>query len=75
MQPQINWTRITHSANGRYRAPTYCATYYDEQGHAIVHGQSATAGQALANLYIKLYNRGYDISELPTPERELVEER
>ena len=70
VNPRIAWKRNTYSPNGGFRGPLYCAIYYDELAHIVVRGQAATAGTALADLYIRLYRRGYDISQLPTPEPE-----
>ena len=70
VNPRIAWKRNTDSPNGGSRLPLYSAIYYDKLGHIVVRGQAATAGQALADLYIRLHRRGYDISELPAPEPE-----
>jgi hypothetical protein len=70
INPRISWRMVTYPAAQASWRHAYKATYYDEQGHAIVSGQEVTAGSALAELYLNLHNRGYSISKLPEPIRE-----
>jgi len=65
----------TVHSDGEITIYAYVATYYDEQGQVIVHGEGSTVGQVLEDLYRHLDQLGYDRSELPIPGPELAEER
>ena len=74
MTPRISWNLTPVHSEEDLTVYAYAATYFDEQGQVLVHGEGSTVRQALEDLYRHLDQLGYNRSELPTPQPEAVEE-